>query len=193
MIGFSFIIDTLETEEQKITADNICNNYYELMYKTAYKILNNGPDAEDAVIQTVINICQNIDNFIGKKQPDIERMVGRYASNAAINIYNKNKLISERTEPLNQNQDNYLTEDDYNLITDPNNYGVLQKYIVKLDTVSKQLIVDRYVHGLTCKEIGKKLNIPDSTVSTKINRAIKKMRKMYEEDHKEMERSADKK
>lgn len=184
MIGFSFIIDTLDTEEQKVTAEHICNNYYELMYKTAYKILNNEPDAEDAVIQTVINICQNINKFIGKKQPDIERMVGRYASNAAINIYNKNKLRSERTEPFNENQDNCLTEDDYNLITDPNNYGVLQKYIIKLDTVSKQLIVDRYVHGLTCKEIGKKLNISDSTVSTKINRAIKKIKKMYEEDHK---------
>ena len=92
MIDFSFIINILETEEQRITADNICNEYYEFMYKISFKILKNVPDAEDAVVQTVINICKSIDNFIGKQQLDIKRMVGRYTYNVAVNIY-KNHLI----------------------------------------------------------------------------------------------------
>jgi len=184
MIDFSFIINTLETEEQRTTADNICNDYYEFMYRISFKILRNVPDAEDAVVQTVINICKSIDAFIGKHQSDIKRMVGRYTYNAAINIYNKNKLIQEHTEIITENEklDASLTVDEYEFITDPNNYGVLQKYIVKLDPITKQLLVYRYVHGLSCKVIGKMLNIPASTVSTKINRALKKMKEMYLND-----------
>lgn len=186
MIGFSYIINTLETEEQRITADNICNEYYEFMYKISFKILRNVHDAEDAVVQTVINICKSIDVFVGKQPLDTKRMVGRYTYNAAINIYNKNKLIREHTETISENEkmDDSLSVDDYEFITDPNNYGVLQKYIVKLDSITKQLLVYRYVHGLSCKVIGKMLNIPASTVSTKINRALKKMKEMYLKDQK---------
>ena len=184
MIDFSFIISSLETEEQRITAENICNEYYEYMYKISFKVLNNVPDAEDAVIQTVINICKSIDSFIGKQQLDVKRMVGRYTYNAAVNIYNKNKLIQERTETINENikAEESLTEEDYYFITDANNYGILQNYIVKLDIVTKQLLVYRYVQGLSCKAIGKMLNISASTVSTKINRALKKMKEMYLKD-----------
>ena len=184
MIDFSYIINTLETEEERQTADNICNEYYEFMYKISFKILKNIPDSEDAVVQTVINICKSIDVFVGKPQSDTKRLVGRYTYNAAINIYNKNKLILEYTETINENEkvDDSLTDDDYEFITDPNNYGVLQKYVVKLDSVTKQLLVYRYVHGLSCKAIGKMLNIPASTVSTKINRALKKMKEMYLKD-----------
>lgn len=184
MIDFSFIINILETEEQRITADNICNEYYEFMYKISFKILRNVPDAEDAVIQTVINICKSIDNFIGKQQLDIKRMVGRYTYNVAVNIYKKNKLIQEHIAIINENEkiEDSLTDDDYEFITDPNNYGVLQKYVVKLDTITKQLLVHRYVHGLSCKVIGKMFDIPASTVSTKINRALKKMKEMYLKD-----------
>lgn len=186
MIGFSYIINTLETEEHRITADNICNEYYEFMYKISFKILRNVPDAEDAVVQTVINICKSIDVFVGKQPLDTKQMVGRYTYNAAINIYNKNKLIREHTEMVSENEkmDHSLSVDDYEFITDPNNYGVLQKYIVKLDSITKQLLVYRYVHGLSCKVIGKMLNIPASTVSTKINRALKKMKEMYLKDQK---------
>lgn len=184
MIDFSYIINTIETEEQRQTADTICDEYYEFMYKISFKILKNIPDAEDAVVQTVINICKSIDVFVGKPQADTKRLVGRYTYNAAINIYNKNKLILEHTETINENAkvDDSLTDDDYEFITDPNNYGVLQKYVVKLDSVTKQLLVYRYVHGLSCKVIGKMLNIPASTVSTKINRALKKMKEMYLKD-----------
>lgn len=184
MIDFSYITSTLETEEQRRTADHICNKYYEFMYKISFKVLKNVPDAEDAVVQTVIHICKNIDVFVEKSQSDTKRLVGRYTYNAAINIYNKNKLIQEHTETINENQkvDDLLTEDDYEFITDPHNYGALQKYVVKLDSVTKQLLVYRYVHGLSCKEIGKILNIPASTVSTKLNRALKKMKEMYQKD-----------
>lgn len=184
MIDFSYIINTLETEEQRQTADNICDEYYEFMYKISFKILKNVPDAEDAVVQTVINICKGIDVFVGKPQSDTKRLVGRYTYNAAINIYNKNKLIQEHTETISENEkvDDPLTDDDYEFLTDPHNYGVLQKYVVKLDSVTKQLLVYRYGHGLSCKVIGKMLNIPASTVSTKINRALKKMKEMYLKD-----------
>ncbi len=184
MMDFSYIINTLETGEQRRTADNICNEYYEFMYKISYKILQNVPDAEDAVIQTVINICKSIDNFIGRQQADVKRMVGRYTYNAAINIYNKNKLIQEHTETIGEHEkvDDSLTDDEYEFIIDPHNYGVLQKYVIKLDSVTKQLLVYRYVHGLSCKEIGRILNIPASTVSTKLNRALKKMKEMYQKD-----------
>ena len=184
MIDFSYIISTLETEEQRTTADNICNEYYEFMYKISFKILKNVPDAEDAVVQTVINICKSIDVFVGKPQSDTKRLVGRYTYNSAINIYNKNKLILEHTETISENEkvDDSLTDDDYEFLTDPHNYGVLQKYVVKLDSVTKQLLVYRYGHGLSCKVIEKMLNIPASTVSTKINRALKKMKEMYLKD-----------
>lgn len=186
LYDFSSIISTLETTEQKVTAEYICEQYDKMMYSIALKILKNEPDAEDAVVQTVINICNNIDRFIDKRPSDIKRMVGRYAYNASVNIYNKNKYVMEHTAVIDDADmsEEPLTEDDVDFITDPNHYGELQKYVMQLDTLTQQLLLYRYVHDMSCEEIAKITHIPASTVSTKTNRALKKMKKQYEKDHK---------
>lgn len=187
LYDFSSIISTLETAGQKVTAEYICEQYDKLMYSIALKILKNEPDAEDAVVQTVINICNNIEHFIGKRPSDIRRMVGRYAYNASVNIYNKNKYVMEHTAVMEDApiSDESLTDDDVDFITDPNHYGELQKYVMQLDTLTQQLLLCRYVYEMSCEEIAKITHIPASTVSTKTNRALKKMKKQYEKDHKD--------
>ncbi len=185
LFDFYSIINTLETEEQRVTAEYICEKFDKLMYFISLKILRNEPDAEDAVIQTVIYICENINDFMNKQDADIKRMVGRYTRNVAINIYNKNKRIQEHKEILNENEggDNTLDQVDFEFFTKTEHYGILQHYVMELDDLIKQLLLYRYVEGMTCEEISKKVEMPASTVSTKINRALKKVKQRYIQEH----------
>ncbi len=44
LFDVSFIIITLETTEQKVTAEYICEHYDKMMYSIALRILKNEPD-----------------------------------------------------------------------------------------------------------------------------------------------------
>ncbi len=184
MFNLYYILDTLDTKEQKITATYICDRFDRLMYSVALKILRSEVDAEDAVVQTVIHICENIDRFMGKSDADLKRMVGRYAKNAAINIYNKNKRVQEHKTILTDDEigDDGISQDVFDFITEPEHYGVLQQYVMALDDFTKQLLLYRFVEDMTCEDIAKLVDMSSSTVSTKINRAIQKIRKRYLED-----------
>lgn len=63
MLDFLYILNTLETEEQRITAGILFKKYQNAMYWIAFNILKNDMDAEDAVMKAAENICANIDDF----------------------------------------------------------------------------------------------------------------------------------
>ena len=119
-------------------------------------------------------------------------MVARYTRNAAINAYHKNKR--EKTVSLdtahieNGRHKESVTEHDVSILTDPAHFGDLQKYVMQLPEPYQEVLMYRYVEDMTCREIAKWLGIPESTVSTRLNRALKRLANMFEEGEGKNER-----
>lgn len=169
---------------------NIFETYKNQMFGIAYSILNNTHDAEDVLIDNMIKICKNIDKFMGISKNDIKVLLYTYTKNAAINYYNakKNKQTVGLDEVYNyfsdeddndESFDNLSTHDDFVIHNEM--FGDLQNHINKLSDKYKDIIILKYVEMYNNREIAKILDIPESTVSTRLNRALKKLQNMYEQ------------
>ncbi len=184
MLDFLPILNTLETEEQRITAGILFEKYQNAMYWIAFNILKNDMDAEDAVMKAAENICANIDDFFTMTENDTKLFVSSIVKNAAIDIYRKNKKSSS------QNLDEYIlhesditttVEDELPDLFSEFDFGLLQQYVVKLKPKYKLVLIMRYKENLSNQEISRQLNLPVSTIGTHLERAKKELRKIIEE------------
>ncbi|MFW6107931.1 MAG: RNA polymerase sigma factor [bacterium] len=46
----------------------------------------------------------------------------------------------------------------------------------RLDDQARQILTHKYVHGMTCKEIANRLDVPIGTVTSKISRSLRRLR-----------------
>lgn len=192
MLYFEILLASMSSEEEKNTAEYIFEQCGNMMFHIAFDYVKHDASAEDVVMQVAENICRNIDAFIGKNDENITRMVARYTRNAAINAYHKNKR--EKTVSLdtahieNGRHKESVTEHDVSILTDPVHFGDLQKYVMQLPEPYQEVLMYRYGEDMTCREIAKWLGIPESTVSTRLNRALKRLANMFEEGEGKNER-----
>ena len=61
MLGF--YLSMVESDEERSLIEFIYNEYRQLMYKTAFSILHNKFDAEDAVHEAFLRVIKNILKF----------------------------------------------------------------------------------------------------------------------------------
>ena len=92
MINFQYVIDSLETEEQRMTAEMIFENYKNMMYHTAYDVLRHREDAEDAVTASIIKLCLNMDLVFSVKPERVPGLVYTTVRNTAIDFYHSRQL-----------------------------------------------------------------------------------------------------
>ena len=185
MIDFTYLLSTIENEEEYETAERIFTEHRDFMYKIAWSYLKNDSDAEDLVMEVAANICANISAFVGKANGDVERMILRYTKNAASNRYRekgrkKTQAIPENTEDEEKDFD----ETDLAVLIDKSHFGDLQRYVDKLSEQQRMILIYRYVDHLTCRKIAQMTGIPESTVSTQSGRALKKLAELYRKDNK---------
>lgn len=179
--------DTLETEEQRITAAEIFEKYRNAMYWIAFRIVNHESDAEDAVMKAMENICANIERFAGLDENDRKLLVSSFVKNAAIDIYRKNK------RNVHQPIEDYCFEDTGHFAAseesiadflDNCDFGSLQKHVTGLKEKYRIVLLLKYKEDLSNTEISEQLHIPVSTVATHIARAKKELKKRVMEDEK---------
>ena len=187
MLYFHLLTAALESEEERDTAGYIFERHKNLMLRIAYSYVKNEPDAEDLVMQVAEKICSNIQVFIGKDDSALQRMVARYTRNAATNKYHEqkkrnNKIQDETYLESDKYKESTLTETEFALLTDVRNFGRLQKYVLRLPEQYKTVLMYRYMEELSCRRIADLLQIPESTVSTQVNRALKRLTKMLNEE-----------
>lgn len=190
MINFQYVLDSLDTEEQRITAEFIFEKYKNMMYHTAYDVLKNRCDAEDAVADTLIKVCRNIDKLMERAEKEQKLLVREYTKNTALDRYReKERKPSDSLDEILLNQ-NHSDEDEEEAGIEmeelssfqSSDFGGMQKYVMKLPEKYKDILVMRYGEELKNKEIAELLHMSESTVATRIERAKKLLKKMYEND-----------
>lgn len=147
----------------------------EAVYGYVLSLLKNKHDAEDAFQEVYIKIHENASKYRRDTKP--LAWILTIARNICFDRLRKNK-------------DTYDIYEMYDLgFLDKNHKNVEDKIILeiafnKITDEERNIVMLYVVSGLKHKEIAKLLSIPLSTVLSKYNRAMKKMRDILKEDMK---------
>ncbi len=138
--------------------------YLPLLKGYCAKLLNNQPDAEDVVQETIIKILTQLKNF--KWSVSFKAWLFKIAHNECIN-----KIRSRRWDTIEQNEE-YLE----NLITDESNHEdlatALSSLMVDLSFSDRNIMLLRYRTDLEFQEIADICNLKLSAVKMRHKRII---------------------
>ena len=158
----------LETPEEKSLFEQIYLEYRGLMFHVAYEILHNEQDAEDAVHQAFVKIAENIKKIDAPVCPKTHSYVVTIVEHQAIDQYRRlQKHPSvELIEEIQGTNAHYEGDND------------LTKCILKLPARYREMILLRYHHGYTVREIAKVLGLSLPTAIKLDQRAKSRLKKM---------------
>lgn len=169
MFIYLMMIDSIE-EQSKF--EKVYLTYKGLMYHVAYKILNNEHDAEDAVHSAFIKIAENIGKIGAPVCPKTQNYVVTIAENKAIDLYRANKR---------KNNVMYLDEISGIEVEETRVHG-LAACMAKLPSRYRQIILLKYYHGFSYKEIAKQLKLTEANAIKLDQRAKNKLFQLCKEE-----------
>ena len=155
----------IDSPEDQSKFEKIYLIYKGLMYYIAYKILNNEHDAEDAVHSAFIKIAENIGKIDDLACPKTKNYITTIVENKAIDFYRANQR---------RNSDLYLDEISGIEVEETRVHG-LAACMAKLPPRYRQVILLKYYHGFSCKEIAKQLKLTETNVIKLDQRAKNKL------------------
>ena len=164
-------LQMIDTPEERSKFEQIYLEYKGLMFHVAYDILHNEQDAEDAVHQAFVKIAENIKKIDDPICPKTHSYVVTIVENKAIDQYRKR----QKHQTVELIDDIQGTEAHYEGNND------LTKCILKLPARYREMILLRYHHGYSVREI---TNIMDISLAAAIKldqRAKNKLKKLCEE------------
>jgi RNA polymerase sigma-70 factor (ECF subfamily) len=156
--------------------------YQEKIQRLAYKMLNNKLDTEDIVQETFIRVYLNLNRF--DETQNFSTWIYRIGKNLCIDLLRKKKNVCSLDAEFSEDEDaNYYarlhsneTTPEHNVIERETRAQIL-KVIDKLSAKYKMVIILYYLQGLSLLEISDKLNLPVTTVKSRLNRGREHLRK----------------
>ncbi|MBQ8186579.1 MAG: sigma-70 family RNA polymerase sigma factor [Clostridia bacterium] len=153
----------------------ICRN---MMYQTAYGVLHNREDAEDAVADAMEKICRNLGKFQNRDEAEWKLLVKICVKNIAIDRYRKKRRDSaDSIEEMEREIPDESAADE----TD-GDFGSLQQYVDRLSEDHRNVLILKYAEEMKNREIAQLLGIPEATVATRLLRAKLQLKKLYGKD-----------
>ena len=162
-------LQVIETDADRSKFEEIYQAYRGLMYHVAYKYLHHKQDAEDAVHHAFVKSAENIKN-IESVSPKTKRLVVLIVENRSIDLLrSKGRHPEETFDSLLENESLQQLEAE-NLLT---------SCILKLPVLQRQVILLKYYHGYSLREIAKLLGISMAWAQKIDQRAKKRLKDLY--------------
>ncbi len=167
-------------DEQAITM--LINLYKDKIYFLGYRMLGNKEEAEDICQETFIRVYTNIDKYDDNHK--FSTWVYKIATNLCIDRIRKNK---KNVFSLDNNGDKGENIDLYSIVPDsglnPEEEVILneQKNLIQLSFEGlpikyRTIMILRYVDELKLQEISEILDLPVTTIKTRLHRGREHMR-----------------
>lgn len=169
MFVYMMMIDSPEDQSK---FEKVYLQYKGLMYYVAYDILGNEQDAEDAVHNAFVKIAENIQKIYEPMCPKTKNFVVTIVEHKAIDLYRANQ--KRKTVE-------YLDEVG-GISVDAQDLHGLAYCMAKLPPRYRQIILLKYHHGFTCREIAKQLDMTEANAIKLDQRAKNKLLKICEEE-----------
>ncbi|MGD9678192.1 MAG: RNA polymerase sigma factor SigW [Vulcanibacillus sp.] len=161
----------------------LINKYKDKIYYLGYRMLGNKEEAEDICQETFIRVYSNLNKYDSKHK--FSTWVYKIATNLCIDRIRKNK------QKIYSLDNNYNSEDELNgysklpdkkimpedqLILDEKNYYIQQSFN-NLPVKYRTIMILRYIDELPLQEICNIVELPLTTVKTRLHRGREYMRK----------------
>lgn len=162
----------LDSAEEQSKFEQIYEAYRSLMYYAAYEILHNQQDAEDAVHDAFLRIIKNMDKIQAPVCPKTKSYIVTITENRAIDLYRRQKRHPEveYEDGVKGIQVEYTGGND------------LARSIGKLPPKYRQVLILKYRHGYSPREIARILGISEANVKKLDQRAKAKLERICEEE-----------
>lgn len=162
----------IDSPEEQSKFEKIYLEYKGLMFHIANKILNNEQDAEDAVHYAFVKIAEYIKKIDVAVCPKTQNFVVTIVENKAIDLYRAN----QRRKNVE-----YIDDAIGISIEDRPEQGLVN-CILRLPPRYRQVILLKYYHGFSCKEIAKQLDISEANAIKLDQRAKNKLFQICKEE-----------
>ena len=178
MLGF--YLSLLDTEEEKSNFEQLYLTYRQDMYKTAYSILKNKFDAEDAVHEAFIRIIGKLTNISEINCPQTRSYLIIIVKNAAL------KMLKEKRRLVYIDEGSAISNDVPDLVEEI----ISNMEIEEIMRILRELSDDYYeilflslVMGSNISELSELLGITYENAKKRLQRAKKKFREIAERRH----------
>lgn len=158
-------LQMIDSPQEKSKFEILYRQYRQIMYAAAYAIVGNPQDAEDAVHHAFVKIAENISKISDPECPKSKGYVVTIVENTAINIYRKKK----RHPAVPINEEVLGLESSYD---GPNE---LARCMAALPARYRQILLLKYHHGYTTREIASMLDLTAANASKLEQRAKAKL------------------
>ena len=152
----------------KKNVEMLYKRYYRLMYSIALKILLDKQLAEDAVTETSLRILKNKKYIENKSESHTRNYIGRTCSNVAKEIMRKKEFSCEYIEDL-YDESQPESNPEYIVIKNENRAD-LTEILAKLKPEYRDVLILRFVYGMSVKAIADSFGLKAETVRKRIQR-----------------------
>jgi RNA polymerase sigma-70 factor (ECF subfamily) len=144
------------------------------VYSYALSLVKSPQDAEDILHDTLISVHDAAPSYVPKGKP--MAWIITIARNHGYGRLRRQKYVADIPD---EEWDNYLSEQEQ---VTPEDRIVLEQCLRALSDTERQIVVMHAVAGMKHRLIAEALELPLSTVLSKYNRALKKLRKNLQLD-----------
>lgn len=165
--------------------EDLVDMYKDKIYHLAYRMLNYSIEAEDVVQDTFLRVYLNLDRY--DENQKFSTWIYRIATNLCIDRLRKRKPSYSLDAEMPESEG----ADWYTLL--PANQGTPEQEVVLSETQEqirkaistlpekyKSVVILRYLHDMSLQEISDVLNMPVTTVKTRVHRGREYLRKKLE-------------
>lgn len=175
-----FYMSLIDNDDDRAKFELLYNKYRKRMVHTAFSILGNTENAEDAVHDTFIKIARNMRSIGDSDSGEALSYVLKATKNTAINLSQKNATRNKHIQL--ENIENISDGQFFEELRIQENYGEVVAAIRSLNDTYRDVLFYYFVEGMKAKDIADLLGRNKSTVQQQIIRGKKKLLEMLEND-----------
>lgn len=164
-------LQMIETAEQRSKFETLYRSHRQMMYALAYQILHNQQDAEDAVHQAFVKIAENISKISEPECPKTRAFIVTIVENKAIDIYRGKQ----------QHPQLPFEEATVGITVEYSGDNTLAACMARLPANYRNILLLKYHHGYTTREVAKLLGITLSYAAKLEQRAKAKLERLCKE------------
>jgi len=164
-------LQMIETIEDKVKFEQIYTTYRGLMYYIATRFLSSEQDAEDAVHQAFVSIISNLNKISQVESPETRAYIVIIVERKALDIIRTNKMYTDE-----------LTEEQQGVAIPLPGDSKLANALSQLPAHYRELLLLKYDHGYTTKEVAKILDMSHAGAEKMLWRAKKALAEALESE-----------
>jgi RNA polymerase sigma-70 factor (ECF subfamily) len=161
--------------------------YKDKIFHLAYRMLNNKQEAEDAVQETFLRVYTNLHRY--DENQKFSTWIFRIGTNLCIDKLRRRKptysLDAEMTDGEGNDYYAMLPSDEdtpEKQLMVSETQAQLHRAIESLPEKYKSVVVLRYLHDMSLQEISDVLDMPVTTIKTRVHRGREYLRKRLEQE-----------